>query len=126
MKQIDLDSANISLDKDRVLLINFKDDADVGIEEAEEIMNSSSIMVGEKQFYVLINAKDIFVSVDHKSRKYMAEHGIHKYNIAQAMVVNNMPVRIIANFYLNFYKHTYPMKVFTDIVKARKWLLLQC
>jgi hypothetical protein len=125
MDKIDLESAKISLDKNRILLIKFKNDADVGIEKAKEIMSFSSVMVGEKQFYVLVDAKDVFVSVDHKSRKYMAEHEINKYNIAQAMVVNNMPVRIIANFYLNFYKHAYPMKVFTDTIEARKWLLLQ-
>jgi hypothetical protein len=99
---------------------------DGDIKEAKEIMNFSSVMVGEKQFYFPIEAKDAFVSEDHKSCKYMAEHEINKYNIAQAMVVNNMPVRIIANFYLILYKYTYPMKVFTNIIEAKKWLLLQC
>jgi hypothetical protein len=107
-------------------LINFKGDVDGDIEEVKGIMSFSSVMVGEKQFYVLVDAKDVFVSVDHKSCKYMAEHEINKYNIAQAMVVNNMPVRIIANFHLILYKYTYPMKVFTNIIEAKKWLLLQC
>ena len=125
MMEVDLDSVHISLDKERVLSIVFKDGADVNIEETEKIMSNSSLIVGKEPFYVLVDAKDIFVSVDHNSRKYMAEHEVNKFNIAQAMVVNNMPVRIIANFYLKFYKHSYPLKVFADIVEARKWLFLQ-
>lgn len=125
MNEIELNSANISLDRDRVLLIKFKSGADVDIEETKKIMNLSAEMVDKKRFYVLVDARDIFVSVDHKSRKYMAEHEVNKYNIAQAMVVNNMPVRMIANFYLRFYKHAYPMKVFKNINKARAWLMRQ-
>jgi hypothetical protein len=124
MNEIELDSANISLDKERVLLIKFKSGADVDIEETKKIMSLSSGIIDEKRFYVLVDARDIFVSIDHKSRKYMAEHEVNKYNIAQAMVVNNMPVRLIANFYLKFYKHSYPMKVFRSIDKARTWLMI--
>jgi len=99
---------------------------DGDIKEVKGIMNFSSVMVGEKQFYFPVEAKDAFVSEDHKSCKYMAEHEINKYNIAQAMFVNNMSVIIISNFYLILYKYTNPMKVFTDIIEARRWLLLQC
>ena len=97
----------------------------VNIEETKKIMSLSAEMVNKKPFYVLVDARDILASVDHNSRKYMAEHEVNKHNMAQAMVVNNMPIRIIANFYLKFYKHAYPMKIFTDISKAREWLLQQ-
>lgn len=125
MKEIDLYSANISLNKERVLLIKFKNGVDVDIEETKKIMSSSSDMIAEEPFYVLIDARDIFGSIDHISRKYMSEHEVNKYNIAQAMVVNNIPIRLIANFYLKFYKHTYPIKVFGDIEEAKEWLLHQ-
>ncbi|MGB0887149.1 MAG: hypothetical protein ACPGSL_03405 [Vicingaceae bacterium] len=125
MNKAILKSVDISLNEDRVLLIKFKDGSDVDIEETKKIMSLSAEMIGAKPFTVLIDAMDIFASVDHKSRKYMAEHEVNNFNMAQAMVVNNMPVRIIANFYLKFYKHAYPMKVFSDIEVARKWLLQQ-
>lgn len=125
MNEFELESAHISLDEERVLFIKFKDGADVDIEETKKIMSYSADMIDEKPFYVLIDARDMFVNVDHESRKYMAEHEVNKFNMAQAMVVNRMPVRILANFYLKFYKHKYPMKVFKDLVAAREWLFRQ-
>ena len=124
MSVVNLDSVTMSLDQDRVLLIKFKEVA-VDIEETRKIMNRSAEMVNKKGFRVLIDARDVYASVDHNSRKYMAEHEVNEYNIAQAMVVNNIPVRIIANFYLKFYKHSYPMKVFKNIDSAREWLMQQ-
>ena len=123
MKEVDLYSVNISLDADRVLLIKFKDGADVDVEKAEQIMKTSFKLVNKKRFYLITDARDIHGSIDHSSRKYMSEHEVNNLSIAQAIVVNNMPLKLIANFYLKFYKHNQPMRVFSNIEKARKWVL---
>jgi len=124
MKKKELYSVEISLDEERVLLIKFKNKVDVDIEEAKKIMSLSYDIVEKTPFYLIVDARDVLSSVDHDSRKFMSEHEINKINIAQAIIVNNMPIRLLANFYLKFYKHSHPMKVFTDINEARKWVLL--
>lgn len=39
-----------------------------------------------------------------------------------AIVVNNMPTRIIANFFVKFNRPQTPTKVFNDYNKAIEWL----
>ena len=61
--------------------------------------------------------------MDHESRKYFAEHKkYNKLNIAQAIVVNNMPIRLLASAYYKLYTHENPVKVFSDIESAKTWL----
>ena len=118
-------SVIISLDEERVLLIKFKDKVDVDIEEAKKIMSLSYDIVGRTPFYLIVDARDVYSSIDHNSRKLMSEHKVNEFNIAQAIIVNNMPIRLLANFYLKFYKHNNPIKVFTNIDEGREWVLSQ-
>ena len=74
----------------------------------------------------MVDARDVLSSMDHSARKYFAEHEeYNRLNIAQAIVVNNMPIRLIAMAYYKLYPHQNPVKVFTDIKKATEWLLEQ-
>ena len=123
MQKVDLNYVTISLDDNRVLLIKFRDGADVDLEKTKEIMSTCVGLVKDKKFYLITDGRDIHGSIDHGSRKYMSEHEINKLSLAQAIVVNNMALRLVANFYLKFYKHDQPMKVFAGIREARKWVL---
>ena len=122
----DLYSATIDIDEDRVLLVKFKDRVEVEIEEAVKLVDVSLEIVDNQSFYLLVDARDIFSSMDHESRKYISDHKrYNELNIAQAIVVNNMPIRLLASAYFRMYKHVNPIKIFTNITDARKWLLKQ-
>ena len=124
MKLKELYSATLSLDNEMVLLIKFKDEVEVDIEEAKNIVDASLKMVSGEPFYLLADARDIHSSMDHDSRKYIAEHKeFNRLNIAQSILVNNMHIRLIANFYFKFYGHINPVKIFTDFKQGKKWLL---
>lgn len=124
MKIRELYSATITFDEEGVLLVKFKDNVEVGIGEAIELVDVSLELVAGKSFYLLVDARDIFSSMDHESRKYIAGHEeYNRLNIAQAIIVNNMHIRLIANFYFKFYGHVNPVKVFTDIDEGKRWLL---
>ncbi len=121
----DLYSATINFDnKSSVLSVKFKDKVDVDIAEMIELVNVGLELVNNNPFYLLVDARDILSSMDHESRKYFAEHEeYNELNIAQAIVVNNMPIRLLASAYTKLYRHPNPVKVFTDIDEARQWLI---
>lgn len=124
MKVKELYSATISFNEEGVLLVKFKDNVEVGIGEAIELVDVSLELVAGKSFYLLVDARDIASSMDHESRKYIAGHKeYNKLNIAQAIIVNTTQIRLIANFYFKFYGHVNPVKVFTRMDEGRKWLL---
>jgi|GEM_PF-2693190 len=116
-------SATITFDKQHLFVVKFKDNVDVNIAEAKELVKVSLEMVGETPFYLLVDARDIYSSMDHEARKYISEHKeYNRLNIAQAIVVNNMPIRLIASAYYKFYPHANPVKIFSKMDEAKKWL----
>lgn len=127
MKSYDSNSALISLDKQQgILTAKFKDNIEVDINEITILVEETLRLVNNTKFYLLVDARDILGLMDHHARKYFAEHEeYNRLNIAQAIVVNNMPVRLLAMAYYKLYSHQNPVKVFTDIDKAREWLLEQ-
>ena len=116
-------SATISFDNINLVITKFKNGVDVNLKEMELLIDYSLDIVNDKPFYLLVDARDILSSMDHESRKYFAEHKkYNKLNIAQAIVVNNMPIRLLASAYYKLYTHENPVKVFSDIESAKTWL----
>lgn len=124
-KMRDLYSATISFDSDtKILTVKFKDGVDVDVEEMKELVSVSLEMVDNKPFYLFVDARDILSSMDHEARKYISEHKHYNdLNIAQAIVVNNIPIRLLAGAYFKLYKHVNPIKIFNSVIDARQWLL---
>jgi len=126
MKTEELYSATITFNTNRILLVKFKDGVEVDIEELKRLVNVSLELVAGTPFYLLIDARNILSSIDHEARDYFSKHKEYNdLNIAQAIVVNNTPIRLLANFYLRFYKHQNPVKIFNSIENAESWLFLQ-
>lgn len=75
---------------------------------------------GEKKYLNLIIAKSR-AEVEEDFRLDAANSD--KYTIADAIVVNGMSQRIMANLYLRFNRPIRPTKVFTDQESAAFWLM---
>ena len=126
MKIEELYSATLSFDSSNVLLVKFKDEVDVGLEEMIKLVDVSLEMVAGNPFYLLVDARNILGNMDHSARDYITKHTVYSgLNIAQAIVVNNMPLKILANFYTKFHHQVNPVKVFADLDKGRDWLMQQ-
>lgn len=123
----ELYSAHITFFSDKkLLLVKFKDGVEVDLNEMNELIIHSLDLVQGSIFFLLVDARDILSDLDHEARNYFASHELYnKQNIAQAIVVNNTPIRLLANFYLKFYHHQNPVKIFNKIDLAEEWLLKQ-
>jgi hypothetical protein len=121
-------SATITFDDNlKLIVVKFKDNVDVDIKEITILVNETLDLVKDNKFYLLVDARDILGNMDHESRKYFAEHKVYnELNIAQAILVNNMPIRLLATAYYRLYPHKNPVKIFSEISKAKEWLFSQC
>lgn len=116
-------SATMSFDNISLITTRFKNGVDVDIEEIKLLTDWTLEVTNNKPFYLLVDARDILSSMDHKSRKYFSEHKkYNELNIAQVIVVNNMPIRLLASAYYKLYTHQNPIKIFTEIEPAQEWL----
>lgn len=126
MKIEELYSATISFDTNNVLLVKFKDEVEVGLEEMIKLVDVSLQLVAGTPFYLLVDARNILGNMDHDARDYITSHQEYSdLNIAQAIIVNNMPIKILANFYTKFYPQANPVRVFGELEKGRAWLVQQ-
>jgi hypothetical protein len=126
MDKRDLYSATITFDSSHVLLVTFKNDVEVDVTEMIKLVDVSLEMVNKTPFYLLVDARNILSTISHEAREYITKHEEYtRLNIAQAIIVNNMPVKILANFYMKFYNQPSPVKLFGDFNEGRTWLLSQ-
>jgi hypothetical protein len=122
-KYIELEKAHLYLINEGLILLQFKDKVDFELDNAIEVLEHIYDFVEGKPFVLIADARDIRSNMSHEARqKFATDKKISTIRKAQALVVNNLHSRLIANFYLNFHKPTDPLKVFNDYNKALDWI----
>ena len=122
----ELYSASITFHSNQILLVTFKDRVDVDLVEMIKLVDVSLEIVNNTPFYLIVDARNILSTINHEAREYITKHEVYsRLNIAQAIIVNNMPIKILANFYMKFYTQPSPVKMFSDFDEGRTWLLSQ-
>lgn len=120
---LDSDGASISKFDEETVLIKFKDGANVLLNEAIEIRDKSLELFPEKKFLALIDATGIFGTIAPDAMSFFArDKELTKRRMAQAIVVDNLPIKILANFYLRVKKPAREAVIFSKIDDAKIWL----
>ncbi len=76
---------------------------------------------GSGRFYNLYEFES-FAEMDPEIRIWAAETSGNNYTYLDAVVINNVAQKIIANFYLKFNKPDMPTKIFPSTDKALDWI----
>ena len=76
---------------------------------------------GEKHLFMLLGTEGS--TMTREARELDVVERRAKVTKAQAVVVESLPVKLLANFYGRFKKLPYPYKVFDDRESAIEWLL---
>ena len=76
---------------------------------------------GGRPYRNLIVAEN-YVTTTFKTVRYMGTEEANRLTIADAFVINSLPQRIMANFYLNVVKPLKPTKFFKTEEEAFSWL----
>jgi len=125
LERIELEKAFIELLDGNVALLKFKEDVVFELRDAIETNKAIYSMVKGKPFLSLIDAR-IYGSISTDARDFFAKDLLTKdIRIAEAIVINNLPTRLFAKFYIRISRPTNPVKIFSDIEDARLWLELQ-
>lgn len=120
-KQIQLSHSKVWMRDDGILVIEFGDKVELDVKEAKELVEVTKEMSeGKKVFILNIAGKQTTATTE--ARNFAASAEAVECTLAEAYVVNNLPQKIIANFYVNFHKPLVPTKIFTDKDAAIAWL----
>ena len=106
-----------------IIKIKFKNDAHVTLDEAIEIADSTIKVCGNQKFLLLIDATEIYGIMDPDAMDYFTnDERLVGLRMAQAMVVDNLPIRLFANIYMRVKKPAGEVKIFGNIDEAIAWL----
>lgn len=99
-------------------LLQFEDD----LVDAIEIDGAFIQLVNNKKFSVILDTRNKYSSITNEARHFFAtDPNILPLRRKIAIVVNNMPTKLLANFFIQFNKPQTPTKLFTDYEKAIEW-----
>jgi hypothetical protein len=76
---------------------------------------------GSGRFYNIYEFKS-FADVDPDVREWSSSEIDIKYTVVDAIVINSIGQKILADFYLKINKPKQPTKIFTSIDKAIEWV----
>ena len=121
---IDLPSARISIINDDILRIWYKSQKeDLTLEQARRHTNAMKELQNGQPFYVMISFLGANVNISNEARDYFAHNSRHaQLRLCQAIVVEGLAQKIVANFYKNFHRPDCPVKVFTTEADALQWI----
>ena len=125
IKEIELDKGFIQILEKNIILLKFKEDGAFDLRDAIETNKTIYSIVKGKPFLSLIDARKYW-SISASAREFLAKDTLTKeIKIAEAIVINTLPARLYAKFYIRLSKLANPAKIFSDIHDAKLWLQLQ-
>ncbi len=121
MKLLEFSYCTVSY-KRPVVYLTFKEGAHLDVGESRELIKAAEKLT-ENQPYLLFSDARVFLTITPQSRKVWADKNEAPLLIANAALINNLSLRLTANFFIKFNKPHFKYKVFTDEKKAIEWLL---
>ena len=125
LQTIELAKGFIEVLEGNVVLLKFKEDVVFELRDAIEANKAIYSIVKGKRFLSLVDAR-LYGSISADAREFFAKDTLTKeIKIAEAIVINTLPARLYAKFYIRLSKSANPVKIFSDIYDAKLWLQLQ-
>lgn len=107
--------------KDDVLVGTYKKDLRINLEIAKEIVRTRLSFTGGRKLPSIILSEGL-ISIDKAAREFLvSEEGTEGLTVC-AIIVDSSFSRFLGNFFMKVNKTKMPVKMFSDISKAERWL----
>lgn len=123
MDKVDLSYATLESRKGIIWLI-LKEDAELDVKEIKDFTSVCEKLANHKPYFLISDAR-VNLSITSEGRKAAASKEISPLLVANAVLVNNVAVRIVANFFTAVNKPHFKYKVFNEERAAINWLKKQ-
>lgn len=97
------------------------DNAEVDVIDVEQAkIDNTELSLGQPYCILVDSGK--YTTITPEALELSASKNFKQKTIAKALLINDLPHRIVGNFYMRFKKPAIKTKLFTDREKAIKWL----
>ena len=117
---IDLSFATVELRDDGIVHTKILLDYEINLEHAQQLLDAY-LEVGYHQKRPHLFTLRKFVLPEKDVMEFVVEVANEK-GVADAFIIHSLPQKIIANFYMRFYKPKLPTRFFNSEQKALEWL----
>lgn len=114
-------SASMIFIEDRVLHIVFKKDAEVDLNDINEIIEARNEILEKHKILVLVDIRALW-QANKEARERSASDDMLGRAAAMAILSNSLPTRLLANFYMRFVSDKLPVRMFKEKAQALEWL----
>lgn len=121
LESVDLEKAVVSLLDNNIIKIHVKEHALVELEDIEKIQEVKKSFIGNAVHCVLFIAPRIG-TLTKEAREFSATPEVNLNAKAKAIVVPNLGMRLISNFFITMNKPTVTPKIFSNEKEALVWL----
>lgn len=121
MKSINSEKTIVSLIEGNMIHIHLKSQMEITLDDTQEILEAMRLVSGGKKLPVFIDAGE-FASIDDDVRVFSASKAGNIYTLADAIAVDNIAQKLMANFYLKNNEPKVPTKIFKNKSDALAWL----
>lgn len=121
MEKVELNKVFVELIELNIVLLTVKNNATIEVEDVTEIKAFNLNLIGNNDYGVIVDAQN-YTSISPEARGLMTSEYIEKNRVAIAIIIYELPQRIVGNFYINFNKPAVPTKLFSKRQEALSWV----
>lgn len=104
-----------------ILHIKVKPDTFVELPMVQEVVAKQREITNGQPILVLLDISEAY-GVAKEAREYTSGKSVEGLQKAMAMLINSLPIRLLANFFIKFDKPPAPTKMFNSYDQAINWL----
>lgn len=103
-------------------MILFLDGASIELEDAKDIIKLKESLYEPGEEMVVFARSEGMFNVSKDAMNLLSNHPIPNNDVVSTvLIVENLGLRMVANFYVNTVKPTYPIKIVRTFDKAVQW-----
>ncbi len=107
---------------DRVLYVEPSPMDRFGLEDMKSCFQEAMDFTEREKHYLVIDLRGLPVHSSPESRAYMADNPYNAFRLADAIVLDSLPYKLIINFFVKFHSPSVPLRIFNTMEAADEWI----
>ena len=121
---IDTPKATIIQLNDKIIYLSFKPDVNFELEDAIQVNDLIVDLANNEPFFSLVDVSGRYGNITNEARNHFAKDPKTKHiRVAEALIVDNLPMRLLARFYHKVNKPGNPVAILSSKEEGIAWLI---
>ena len=126
MTKVKLRCGTVELLDINTILMTYRNDHHITLEDVMEIDSAVDTLIPDGDFYSVLTLQRSFLDISSEAQKMMAHTSPLVPRLkGAAVILNNLPSRLIIGFFIKRFKPIYPTKIVKNMSEAQIWIQSQ-